>query len=475
MNELSKLGAARLSRLVNKGSVSSREIVTAFLNRIDALNPLHNAIVSLRDREDILQDADMADRAFASGDATEPLHGLPIAVKDLSLTKGLRTTFGSPLYADFVPDVDSLSVERLRKAGAIIIGKTNTPEFGLGSHTYNPVFGITRNAFDPTRTAGGSSGGAAVAVALRMLPVADGSDFGGSLRNPAAYNNIYGFRPSQGRVPAWPAVDAFFSQLGTDGPMARNVEDLAFLLDVQAGYDKRAPLSLERPVSSYAASLEGLPSATRIGWLSDLGGHLPFELGILDLCETALKHMATIGCTVEPVTPRFDFEALWKAFVVLRQFNMSARLKPLYDDPEKRPLLKPEARWEVEGCLGLKATDLLIATQTRTAWYAAVLDLFESYDFLAIPSAQVFPFEAEKHWPDSINGKAMDSYHRWMEVVTLATLSGCPVINIPAGFKDNFPMGLQIIGRPRADISVLRLAKSYESILPFETGVPALN
>jgi amidase len=472
-DDLSKLGAAGLSRLISTGSVSSREVVTVFLNRIEVLNPIHNAIVSLRNREDILQDADMADQALARGGVAGPLHGLPIAIKDLSLTKGLRTTFGSPLYADFVPDVDSLSVERLRKAGAIIIGKTNTPEFGLGSHTYNPVFGVTRNAFDPSRTAGGSSGGAAVAVALRMLPVADGSDFGGSLRNPAAYNNIYGFRPSQGRVPAWPAVDAFFSQLGTDGPMAHNVEDLAFLLDVQAGYDKRAPLSLERPVSSYTGSLEGGPSAMRIGWLSDLGGHLPFEPGILSLCETALKGMATIDCRVEPVTPCFDFEALWWAFVVLRQFNMSARLKPLYDDPEKRPLLKPEARWEVEGCLGLKATDILTATQTRTAWYAAILNLFETHDFLAIPSAQVFPFEVEKHWPDSINGKAMDSYHRWMEVVVLATLSGCPVINVPAGFKDNLPMGLQIIGRPRADIDVLRLAKSYEANLPFEAGVSA--
>lgn len=473
MNDLSKLGATALNRLVHQGSICSREIVTAFLDRIEALNPVHNAIVSLRAREDILDDADMADRAFARGGVAGSLHGLPIAVKDLSLTKGLRTTFGSPLYADFIPDVDSLSVERLRKAGAIIIGKTNTPEFGLGSHTYNPVFGVTRNAFDPRRTAGGSSGGAAVAVALRMLPVADGSDFGGSLRNPAAFNNIFGFRPSQGRVPAWPAIDGFFSQLGTDGPMARNVEDLALLLDVQAGYDKRSPLSLERSGSSYATSLEGGPSEMRIGWLADLGGHLPFEPGILTLCETALRGMGSIGCTVEPVTPRFDFEALWRAFVVLRQFNMSARLKPIYDDPEKRPLLKPEARWEVEKCLELKATDILIATQTRTAWYAVILDLFEDYDYLAIPSAQVFPFEAEKHWPDSIEGKAMDSYHRWMEVVALATLSGCPVINVPAGFKDDLPMGLQIIGKPRADIDVLRLAKSYESVLAFETGVSA--
>lgn len=471
MDEVTTFGAAALSRLIHARRISSREVVAAFLDRIDALNPVHNAIVSLRPREEILADADLADEAIANGSTTGPLHGLPIAIKDLNLTKRLRTTFGSPLYADFVPEFDSVGVERIRGAGAIIIGKTNTPEFGLGSHTYNPVFGITRNAFDTSRTAGGSSGGAAVAVALAMLPVADGSDFGGSLRNPAAYNNVFGFRPSQGRVPVWPAIDAYFSQLGTDGPIARNVEDLAFLLDIQAGYDSRAPLSLDPPAASFAANLDGNPQGARIGWLRDLDGHLPFEPGILDLCESSLERLETIGCAVTHVSPNFDLEELWNAFVTIRQFNMSVRLKPLYDDPKKRSLLKPEAQWEVERCLELTAGDVLAAVQTRTAWYGTVLGIFEKVDFLAIPSAQVFPFAAEKHWPESINGKPMDSYHRWMEVVVPATMSGCPVINVPVGFQDGLPMGMQIIGRPRADLDLLRLAKSYEAVLPFKTGV----
>ncbi|WLE00775.1 amidase (plasmid) [Agrobacterium leguminum] len=471
MTSLVSLGASELARLVHTRQVSSREIIAAFLARIADRNPVFNAIVSQRPDEDVLREADEADALLARGGRVGPLHGLPIAVKDLSATKGLRTTFGSPILADFVPETDSILVERLRRAGAIIIGKTNTPEFGLGSHTYNPVFGVTRNAFDPSKSAGGSSGGTAVAVALHMLPVADGSDFGGSLRNPAAFNNIFGFRPSQGRVPSWPAADPFFSQLGTDGPMARRTEDLALLFDVIAGYDRRAPLSLEKPSTSYTNDRRPI-GQPRIGWLGDLSGHLPFEPNILELCEAALKSTSTIGCHVDEVRPRFDFEALWKAFVVLRQFNLSARLKPLHDDPEKRALLKPEACWEVEGCLGLSAVDILAASQTRAAWYTEVLRLFDSFDYLAIPSAQVFPFDVNKHWPDEIAGRKMDSYHRWMEVVALATLSGCPVVNVPVGFSDGLPMGMQLIGRPRADGDVLALARAYEEILPFETGAP---
>lgn len=471
MTSLVNLGATELSHLVHTRQASSREIVTAFLSRIDECNDTFNAIVSQRPRDEVLREADQADGSLARSGGAGPLHGLPIAVKDLSATKGLRTTFGSPILADFVPETDSILVERLRRAGAIIIGKTNTPEFGLGSHTYNPVFGVTRNSFDPSKSAGGSSGGTAVAVALRMLPVADGSDFGGSLRNPAAFNNIFGFRPSQGRVPSWPAADPFFSQLGTDGPMARKVDDMALLLDVISGYDRRAPLSLETPSTAYADDKRRINQA-RIGWLGDLGGHLPFEPNILALCKAALESTSAIGCKVDVVRPRFDFETLWKAFVVLRQFNLSARLKPLYDDPEKRTLLKPEACWEVEGCLRLNAFDILAASQIRAAWYAEILRLFESWDYLAIPSAQVFPFEVDKHWPDEIAGRTMDSYHRWMEVVALATLSGCPAVNVPVGFSDGLPMGMQLIGKPRADGDVLALARAYEKILTFETGAP---
>ncbi|MFH3480461.1 amidase [Xanthobacter variabilis] len=468
MTAFHELGAAPLSRLVHGRQASSREIVAAFLDRIEALNPTYNAVVSLRPREELLREAEAADAQTAAGAPLGPLHGLPLAVKDLSPTRGLRTTFGSPIYADFVPQTDSLLVERLRAAGALIIGKTNTPEFGLGSQTYNPVFGATRNAFDPTRTSGGSSGGAAVALALGMVPAADGSDFGGSLRNPAAFNNIFGFRPSQGRVPSWPAADPYFGQLSTDGPMARTVEDLALLLEVMAGYDRRAPLSLD-PAHPLFGDLVA-PTAPRVGWLGDLGGHLPFESGIIELCESALKSMDAMGAKVEAITPRFDFEELWRTFVVLRQFNQLARLQPLYEDPQKRPLLKPEAIWEVEGGLALSAADVSAAIQARGRWYGEVCRLFDTFDVLAIPSAQVFPFAAETTWPRAIGTRAMDSYHRWMEVIVPATLSGCPVISVPVGFQEGLPMGMQIIGRPRDDHALLAFAKAYEAILPFKTG-----
>lgn len=468
MTSLHEWGIAPLSRLVHGRQASSREILSAFLDRIDALNPRHNAVVSLRPREALLLEAEAADAHAAAGAPLGPLHGLPLAVKDLSPTHGLRTTFGSPIYADFIPETDSLLAERLKAAGALIIGKTNTPEFGLGSQTYNPVFGTTRNAFDPSRTAGGSSGGAAVAVALGMVPAADGSDFGGSLRNPAAFANIFGFRPSQGRVPSWPAADPYFSQLSTDGPMARTVEDLALLLGVMAGYDRRAPLSLDAPRPLFG-DLAASPSP-RVGWLGDLGGHLPFESGIIELCETALTSMDAIGAKVEALTPRFDFEDMWRSFVVLRQFNQLTRLKPLHDDPQKRALLKPEAIWEVEGGLALGAVDVSAAIQTRGRWYAEICRLFDTFDVLALPSAQVFPFAAETTWPRAIGIRAMDSYHRWMEVIVPATLSGCPVINVPVGFRDGLPMGMQIIGRPRDDRALLAFAAAYEAILPFRTG-----
>lgn len=471
--ELCRLDAGTLSRLIARRDVSAREVVGAFLDHIAAINPTYNAIVSLRPREDILAEADAADTALARGEASGPLHGLPQAIKDLAPTKGLTTTFGSPLFADFVPPADAIAVARMRAAGAIIIGKTNTPEFGLGSHTYNPVFGATRNAYAPARTAGGSSGGAAVALATRMLPVADGSDFGGSLRNPAAYNNIFGFRPSQGRVPSLPAPEGFFTQLGTEGPMARNAADLARLLSVQAGHDPRAPLSLDGGGHDYEAALDADLKGKRIAWLGDLGGHLAMEDGILALCEGGLRHLADAGLTIEPHVPAFDFEALWQAFVALRHFMVGGKLKALHDDPEKREQLKFAVRWEIEGGQRLSAYALYEASTVRSAWYASVLRLFERFDYLALPTAQVFPFPVEEEWPKEIAGRTMDSYHRWMEVVAPVTLSGCPAVSVPVGFNAaGLPMGMQLVGRPRDDLSVLQLVRAYEQVSPFPAVAP---
>jgi amidase len=393
--EICRLSAVELADAIRQKTLSVREVVTAFLDRIETVNPLVNAIVSLRDRADILREADAADIRRASVE-TGPLFGLPIAIKDLASTTGLRTSFGSPIFADFVPQEDDFFVKRIRDAGAIIIGKTNVPEFGLGSNTYNSVFGPTLNAFDPALTAGGSSGGAAVALALDMVPVADGSDFGGSLRNPAAWNNVFGFRPSQGLVPGGPGFEVFHAQMGIDGPMGRNVRDMALLLDVQAGYHPHAPLSYEKP----ASFLEGLCTAASggsIAWFGDLGGHLPVETGILGLCEAALGRFAEVSFVTEPLLPEFDFEALWQAFVTLRDIST--------------------------------------------------------------------------HWPREVAGRAMDSYHRWMQVSAFATLGGCPAVNVPVGFDDKGrPMGMQLIGRPRGDLAVLKAAAAYEATLPWQSG-----
>ena len=317
--EICRQSASALARMLAQRRVSSVEVAEAFLDQIAAQNPTYNAIVTLRDRDDILAEARACDAARARGETPGPLAGVPVAFKDLQPTAGLRTTFGSPLFADFTPEEDSLTVARVRAAGAIVIGKTNTPEFGLGSHTYNTLFGRTRNAFLPALSAGGSSGGAAVALALGMLPVADGSDFGGSLRNPAAFNNIFGFRPSLGRVPNVPAKDAFFGQFSTDGPMARSVADLALMLSVMAGYDARSPIASADEGFRYEDRLDGAQSLRpRIAWLGDLGGRLPMEPGVLALCEAALGAMEPAGWRPEPALPAFDFAALWRSFVTLR-------------------------------------------------------------------------------------------------------------------------------------------------------------
>lgn len=468
--DICRLSAVELADGIRRRKFSVREVAAAFLHRIEAVNPHVNAIVSLRDRRVILEEADAADRALAEGAATGPLFGLPVAIKDLALTKGLRTTFGSPIFAEFVPEEDEFFVARMRKAGAIIIGKTNVPEFGLGSNTYNNVFGPTLNAFDPALTAGGSSGGAAVALALNMLPVADGSDFGGSLRNPAAYNNVYGFRPSQGLVPAGPMNERFLSQIGVEGPMGRNVRDMALLLGVQAGYHPGAPLSYNAE-ESYLEGLERIRTDNRIAWLGDLGGRLPVEAGILDLCEAALRRFETAGFRSDMLVPEFDFEALWAAFKTLRHSTSGCGLKLHYDDPAKRRLLKPEAIWEAEGAARLGAPEIYAASTTRSAWHAAVLKLFERYDLLALPTAQVFAFAIETHWPKQVAGRDMDSYHRWMEVSAPASLAGCPTANVPVGF-DEFgrPMGMQLIGPPRGDLGVLRAAAAYEATLPWAAG-----
>ncbi len=466
---ITDLSAAQLSAAIHAREMSCREVMSAYLVRIDECNPAVNAIVSLRDADQLLEEAVTCDEELAHGLSRGWMHGMPQAIKDLAETKGLRTTNGSRLLADWIPPYDCLMVTRMKAAGCIVIGKTNVPEFGLGSHTFNDVFGTTRNAFDNSRAAGGSSGGAAVALATNMLPVADGSDYMGSLRNPAAWNGIYGFRPSQGRVPSWPERDVYLAHMATEGAMGRNVLDVALLLGTQAGYDARSPLSLPGRLEEFAtiadatAALAGDRHDRRIGWLGDLRGYLACEPGILEHCETGLRTMSDLGCLVEPAMFAMEPARVWDAWLVWRNFLIAAALVPLLTDETKRELMKPEALWEIDRGVAVTAAQLSQAAVERTAFNHAVVKLFDHFDVLAIPTAQVWPFPVEQRWPTHIGDREMDTYHRWMEVTTYATLAGLPAISVPVGADERgLPMGMQLIGRHARDVDLLRLAAAYE-------------
>ena len=460
-SDLVMMDAIDLSRAIHSRKVSCVEVMTACLDHIGRLNPKVNAIVSLQDREGLLRQAAERDSQLARGESIGWMHGFPHAVKDLAPTKGIRTTWGSPLF-DTIPTVDAIFVEKLRKSGAILIGKTNAPELGLGSQTYNPIFGITRNAYDQSKAAGGSSGGAAVALATRMLPVADGSDMMGSLRNPAAFNNVFGFRPSFGRVPS-AGEDVFLETLSCSGPMGRSVNDVAMLLSVMAGHDSRAPLSIDHDPAIFTAPLKRDFKDTRIAWLGNFNGYLQIQPDVLRLCRESFKAFESIGCKVEEAQPDYSPEKVWQCWLTLRHWSTAGELAVLYKDPAKRALMKPEVQWEIEGGLPLTGLEVSNASQARTQWYGSVHRLFEKYDFLLLPSAQVFPFDAELHWPQQINGVKMDTYHRWMEVVLTATLTGAPALNVPVGFNsDGLPMGMQIIGKNHADLAVLQLGYAYD-------------
>ncbi len=439
--------------------------MAATLARIARVNPQVNAIVSLRDADALLTEADRYDTLLAQGQSMGWMHGIPQAIKDLAPTKGLRTTMGSPLMHDFVPKEDGLMVQRMKAAGCIVIGKTNVPEFGLGSHTFNPVFGATLNPYDLSKTAGGSSGGAAAALATGMLSVADGSDFMGSLRNPAAWCNVFGMRPSQGRVPMWPVTDVWSAQLGTEGPMARDVTSLALLLQTQSGFDARAPLSIAAPATFSLAEGSFNAKNKRIAWFGDINGYLPMESGVLEVCGQGLKRLEGLGCMVEPTALGFAPERVWDAWLVWRKALVASRIAPFLLQAGNRDKIKPEALWEHDSAQNLTGAEFMRASTVRTSFYQHLLKLFETYDYLALPSAQTFAFDAKLRWPQEINGKPMDTYHRWMECVIYATFAGLPCISIPCGFNAaGLPMGMQIIGKPQDDAGVLQLAQAYEQV-----------
>ena len=460
--EITELSASALSAAIRERQVSCLEVMQAYLDRIHRYNPTYNAIVSLVDDDSLRSEARRADRALANGEYRGWMHGMPHAAKDLTAVAGLPFTSGSPIYADRIATNDSGIVARMRAQGAIFIGKTNSPEFGLGSQSYNPVFGATGSAYNPALTAGGSSGGAASGLGTHMLPVADGSDAMGSLRNPGAFNNVIGFRPSIGLVAAG---DPFAKGLSTSGPMGRNAEDTIRLLHTLVA-DPRPdqPLSLHQVLSD-TEQFDALDlHDVKIGWLGSYDGYLAMEPGVLDLCESSLASVAAAGAVVEPTMPDFEMSALWECWLDLRHWSRVG-MHALYEDPETRALLKPELVWEIENSFALTVVEIRRANGVRSRWYREIDRLFDRYDLLALPTAQVFPFSKDVHWPGDIDGREMDTYHRWMEVVIGGSLAGLPVVNVPVGFDpQGRPMGMQIMGRFGDDRRVLEFAQAYEPV-----------
>ncbi len=457
MTELVFDTACELARRIRVREVSVCEVVQAHLEQIERVNPQVNAIVTLC-ADVARQEAVRADEVLARGDAVGPLFGLPIVHKDLVETRGLRTTYGSPLFRDFVPDFDALIVERLKAAGAITLGKSNTPEFGAGSQTYNEIFGETLNPWELARTCGGSSGGAAVALACGMVPIADGSDMGGSLRNPASFCNVVGFRPSPGRVPAWPTRTAW-SPFSVLGPMARAVADAALLLSAIAGPDPRSPIAIAEPGARFAEPLERDFRGVRIAWSRNLGT-LPVDPRVTAAIDRQRPRFEALGCVVEDGEPDFsDADEIFKAW---RAWSFELGFGSALE--RNRDQLKDTVIWNVEQGRKLSAPELGRLERRRTELYHRVREFMETREFLVLPVSQVPPFPVEERWVRQIGDESMETYIDWMKSCYFITVTGLPAISVPCGFTpEGLPVGVQIVGRHQDDLGVLQLAHAFES------------
>ena len=467
-SEICFLTATELSRLMRKRELSAGEVLEAHLAQIDRLNPKVNAIVTLvADRA--RKQARAADQASVAGNEVGSLHGLPIAHKDLVWTRGIRTTFGSPAYRDFVPTRDALIVERLKQAGAVTMGKTNTPEFGAGSQTFNPVFGETRNPYDASKTCGGSSGGAAVALACGMQPLADGSDTGGSLRNPANFCNVVGLRPSPGRVPVWPSQAGWYT-IGVQGPMARTVRDAALMLSAIAGPDRRSPISIAESGSRFAAPLGRDFRGCRIAWSPTLGG-LPVDPRVTRVLEGQRRVFESLGCRVEERTP--DFKEAEVVFRAWRAWRFELTLSSL--KPDQQSQVKETLQQEIEAAGKLSGIDLSRAELQRTRLYHRVREFMETWEFLLCPVNQVPPFDVKQPYVAEINGVGMNTYIDWMQSCWTISVLGLPAISVPAGFTpEGLPVGIQIVGRHQDDWGVLQLAHAFEQATGFRKRRPPI-
>ena len=454
MSEIVFQPAVALARRLKARQLSATEVVRAFIERIEAVNPKLNAIVTFVP-EQALAAAKALDR---KREKPGPFYGLPIAYKDLVPTKGVRTTYGSLVFKDEIPRENHAVVDRLAAAGAVLLGKTNTPEFGAGSQTFNKVFGATRNPYDPTKTCGGSSGGAAAAVAAGLLPFADGSDLAASLRNPGNYCNVVGFRPSPGRVPSWPAANAW-DTLSVMGPIARTVADAAFLLSAMAGPDPRAPVSIDEPGAVFRRSLKRRFRRTRIAWSADLGG-LPMDSRVTEVLRPSRKTFEELGCIVEDGEP--DFGGATESFETLRAIGFLQKYGALAE--KHRDKLKDTVLWNVEEGRRRAGADVARAEALRTELFHRMRRFLEKYEFLVCPVNQLPPYPVEVEWPREIAGQPMGNYLDWMKSCYYITITGHPAISVPAGFTpEGLPVGLQIVGRFRDDFGVLQLAHAFES------------
>jgi len=469
-NELCFRTANELTAMIRRREISALELMQAHVAQIERVNPRVNAIVTFHP-ERALDRARVADERMARGEPLGVLHGLPTAHKDLVMTKGVRTTWGSPIYKDFVPDVDSLIVERQAGAGAISVGKTNTPEFGAGSQTFNAVFGATLNPYDLSRTCGGSSGGAAVALACGLVPIADGSDLGGSLRNPASFCNVVGMRASTGRVPRYPTKLAW-NMFSVDGAMARTVEDVALLMQAISGPDTRAPLALSEPGAYFAQPLAREFKGTRIAWAPTLGDMAPVDARVSAAIGAQRSTFESLGCATEEEMP--DLTDADEVFRVQRAMIFTAQYAPLYKT--KRELLKNTVIWNIEQGLKLTSEEIGNAELKRTQLFDRVHQFFNRYEFLVLPVSQVPPFPVESHWVTEIDGKKMADYLEWMKSCYLITATGHPAISVPCGFTpEGLPVGVQIVGRYRDDIGVLQLAYAFQQATQFWKHAPTIG
>lgn len=470
VTELIWMTAVELAAKIRQRELSAVEVLTAHLERIDAVNPALNAIITYLP-EMALETAREADERQARGERLGPLHGLPIAHKDLFQTKGIRTTWGSPVFRDHAPAIDDLIIARLKAAGCVTLGKTNVPEFGAGSHTFNPVFGATRNPYDLGKTCGGSSGGAAVALAAGMIPIADGSDMGGSLRNPASFCNVVGFRPSPGRVPNYPKLNAW-STLAVSGPMARTVQDVGLMLQAIAGYDPRSPIAISEPASIFAGRLDRDFAGTMLAWSPDLG-ELPVDPSVIATISGQLSVFSDLGCIVEETAP--DFRDAYDIFQTLRAWNFElAHADNFARFGEGN--FKDTIRWNVEQGRGLSAAQISRIEVKRTELFQRVREFLDTYEYLLLPTTQVPPFPIEWEYPTEICGELMRTYIDWMMSCAYITVTGLPAISVPCGFTDGgLPVGLQIVGRPRADFAVLQLAYAFQEATLFYRQRPTLG